>query len=64
MPPRPILFVHGELDAYLPDFDELFAAAGEPKEAWRVAGVGHTKVSEACPDEFRQRVLDFFNRSL
>jgi fermentation-respiration switch protein FrsA (DUF1100 family) len=62
--PRPILFIHGELDRYCPDFDELFAAAGEPKEAWRLAGVVHTKASEVFPDEFRQRVIEFFDRNL
>jgi fermentation-respiration switch protein FrsA (DUF1100 family) len=62
--PRPILFVHGELDKYVPDFDELFAAANEPKEAWRVADVAHTKVSEVYPEEFRRRVIEFFDRNL
>jgi len=62
--PRPVLFVHGELDPYLPDFNDLFAAAGEPKEAWRVPGVGHCKASEVCPEEFQRRVLEFFERSL
>ena len=62
--PRPVMFIHGELDQFLSDFDELFAAAGEPKEAWRVSGVEHVKASEACPEEFRRRVLDFFRRNL
>jgi uncharacterized protein len=62
--PRPILFVHGELDIFVPDFDELYAAAGEPKEAWREAGVAHTKVSEAFPEEFHRRMIEFFNRNL
>jgi len=62
--PRPILFIHGELDQYLPDFDDLFNATGEPREAWRVAGVGHTKVSEAYPEEFYQRVIAFFTKYL
>ncbi len=62
--PRPILFVHGELDKYVPDFDELYAAASEPKEAWREVGVAHTKVSEVFPEEFRRRVVEFFERNL
>jgi uncharacterized protein len=62
--PRPVLFVHGELDPYLADFDELYAAAGEPKEAWRVADVGHVKAGDTYPDEFRRRVLEFFERAL
>ncbi|MFH1029080.1 MAG: alpha/beta fold hydrolase [Pseudomonadota bacterium] len=62
--PRPIFFVHGELDQYVPDFDELYAAANDPKEAWRLPGVGHTKASEAYPDEFRRRVIEYFERNL
>jgi len=62
--PRPIFFIHGELDQYVPDFDELYAAANDPKEAWRLAGVGHTKVSETYPDEFRRRVISFFDCNL
>lgn len=62
--PRPILFIHGELDQYLPDFDELFNAAKEPKEAWRLPAVQHTKASEAQPEEFYQRVIGFFDKNL
>lgn len=62
--PRPILFIHGELDKYVPDFDDLYAAAGEPKDAWCLKGVAHTKASEVFPVEFRRRVLDFFDQSL
>ncbi len=62
--PRPIFFIHGELDLYCPDFDELYSAAGEPKEAWRLAGVDHTKASETFPEEFRRRVIEFFDRNL
>lgn len=62
--PRPILFIHGESDQYLPDFDDLYAAAREPKTAWRCPGVGHTKVSEVYPDEFHSRVRRFFNSNI
>ena len=62
--PHPIFFIHGELDQYCPDFDELYAAAGEPKEAWRLVGVDHTKASETFPEEFRRRVIEFFDRNL
>jgi len=62
--PRPILFIHGDLDQYCPDFDDLFSAAGEPKEMWRLPGVGHTMASEVYPQEFQARVLEFFNRTL
>lgn len=62
--PRPILFVHGERDPYAPDFDDLYAAAGEPKEVWRLADAGHTQASELYPDEFYRRVVDFFRQHL
>jgi len=60
----PVLFVHGELDQYLPDFDDLYAAANEPKEAWRLAGVGHTQATEVEPLELQRRVIAFFTRNL
>lgn len=62
--PRPILFIHGEHDQYLPDFDELYAAAGEPKEAWRLPEAGHTTVSQLYPEEYSRRVIEFFQRYL
>jgi len=62
--PRPILFIHGDLDPYCFDFDELFAAAREPKEVWRLPDVGHTKASEVYPEEFYRRVVEFFDRHL
>jgi len=62
--PRPIFFIQGELDQYCPDFNDLYAAAGEPKEVWRLARVGHTKASETYPEEFRRRVIEFFDRNL
>ncbi len=62
--PRPILFIHGELDQYVPDFDELYTAANDPKEVWRLPGVGHTKASETYPEEFYRRVVNFFGDNL
>lgn len=62
--PRPIFFIHGELDQYCPDFDDLYAAAHELKELWRLPDVGHTKASEAYPEEHRRRVIEFFNKNL
>jgi len=62
--PRPILFIHGDLDPYCFDFDDLFAAAREPKEVWRLPEVGHTQASEVYPEEFYRRVVGFFDRYL
>jgi len=62
--PRPILFVHAGHDQYLPDFEDLYAAAQPPKDAWRVPQAGHTKISEVLPDEFQRRVIAFFDQHL
>lgn len=62
--PRPILFIHGDRDQYCPDFDDLYAAAGSPKELWRVPEAGHTTLSSIMPEEHRQRVISFFQRHL
>jgi len=62
--PKPILFIHGELDQYLSDFNQLYAAANEPKEVWRLDGVHHTKASEVYSEEFSRRVIKFFDENL
>jgi pimeloyl-ACP methyl ester carboxylesterase len=62
--PRPILFIHGDHDQYLPDFDDLYTAANSPKELWRLADAGHTTASQLYPEEHTRRVIDFFNKYL
>jgi pimeloyl-ACP methyl ester carboxylesterase len=62
--PRPIFFIHGDQDPYLTDFDELYAAAREPKELWRLPDVGHCTASAFYPEEHARRVIDFFIRNL
>ena len=41
--PLPILMIHGQVDPIVPAYhsDLLFDAAHDPKEIWRVPGVGH-----------------------
>jgi fermentation-respiration switch protein FrsA (DUF1100 family) len=62
--PRPILFIRGERDQYVPpaDFEALLAAAGEPKEVWRVPEAGHRTVDEVYPEEYRRRVVGFLEK--
>ena len=60
--PRPIFFIHGDHDQYLPDFDELYAAARQPKELWRLPDAGHTTASQLYPEEHARRVIEFFKR--
>ena len=62
--PRPILFIHGDLDQYLPDFNALYEAAQPPKELWRLSDAGHTTASQLYPEEHTRRVLEFFSRYL
>jgi len=52
--PRPILLIHGTADDVLPSScsEELFTAAGEPKELRLFEGAGHNL------DESRREVLD------
>ena len=64
--PRPILFIHGDHDPYvtIADVEALYAAAGEPKELWRVPEAGHREADKSRPAEYRERVIDFFERYL
>jgi uncharacterized protein len=62
--PRPILFIHGDQDQYLPDFDELYTKANMPKELWRLPDAGHTTASQLYPEEHTKRVIEFFERYL
>jgi len=64
--PSPILFIHGDHDPYIPpaDFDALVAAAQSPKEVWRVPEAGHRTADQLYPDEYRRRVVAFFDKHL
>ncbi len=60
--PRPILLIYGEYEAG--PGRALYEAAGEPKELWIVPGTGHGGYSSTAPDEYRQRIVAFFDASL
>ena len=64
--PRPLLFIHGENDSYIPHEQprELYEAAGEPKEIWMATGSDHAVARLDYPDEYMRRVLAFFDRYL
>jgi len=61
---RPLLLIHGSSDAVVPasDSDELFAAAGEPKELWQKDGAGHGDTMRL--PEYGERVTRFFRQAL
>jgi alpha-beta hydrolase superfamily lysophospholipase len=64
--PRPVFLIYavpgqgGEASRQ----PRYFAAAGEPKEIWRVPGAGHTGGIDARPAEYERRVIGFFDRTL
>jgi uncharacterized protein len=64
--PRPLLMIHGEGDSYIKaDMARaLLARAGEPKEFWLVPGAKHNQALHVAGDEYRQRVLNFFEQHL
>ncbi len=64
--PRAILIMQaGDDDLVPPDSGQhLYAAAGEPKELWSVAGVAHVGFRQAVPEAYKQRILSFFERHL
>ncbi len=64
--PRPVLFVHGSADPFVPivDQDALFRACGDPKTLWRVDGVGHREAYKREPATYRHKVIEFFRAAL
>ncbi len=43
---------------------KYYAAAGQPKQIWKVPAADHTGGLKAQPAEYERRVVDFFDRSL
>ena len=64
--PRPVFFIYGEHDQ--PNVRDLtpgyYAAAGEPKALWEVAGALHTGGINTRPREYERRVIEFFHHAL
>ena len=64
--PRPVFLIYaapgmgGEADRQ-PDY---YAAAGSPKQMWKVPGASHTGGIDAQPREFERRVIGFLDRAL
>lgn len=58
---RPMLFIHGEADNYVPTAmaQELYNAKSGPKELWLVPGAGHAQSYKTAPKEYTQHVRDF-----
>ena len=64
--PRAVSFIHGDRDPFVTvaDVEALYAQAGEPKELWRVAEAEHRRVDRLRPEEYRRRIIGFFERHL
>jgi fermentation-respiration switch protein FrsA (DUF1100 family) len=64
--PRALFIIHGGLDPYvsLAEVQELYAKANEPKQLWIVPEAGHRTVDKCCPDEYRAKLLAFFDEWL
>lgn len=66
MAPRPMLFIHGERDSYLPVEQSrlLYALAPQPKSIWIAPGARHNQAAILHPEEYARRVTRFFERHL
>jgi len=64
--PRPVLIINGADDPRMPasDAKKLYEAAKEPKQLWLVPEAGHLESYSAAGNEYKRRVVDFFNRYL
>ena len=66
MTPRPMFFVHGAKDSYLPvdQSRQLFALAGQPKTLWVAAGARHNQAAILHPEQYARYSVGFFDRYL
>jgi len=62
--PVPLLLVHGGDDRIIPaaHSERLFAAAHEPKQFWKVEGVGHIEAFRS--QEMRDRLVNYLRTNL
>lgn len=62
----PVLFIHGERDPFVrtDEVRALAACVAGPVEVWSLADCGHREASKRHPDEYDQRVVDWFARYL
>jgi pimeloyl-ACP methyl ester carboxylesterase len=61
--PVPLLIVHGDQDLYFPPEHarQLYMAAREPKELWRLPGMGHAEA--ACSQELVDRIARWIDQA-
>lgn len=61
---RPMLFIHGDADTYVPTsmVKPLYEAKPQPKELWLAPGSKHIHSYIDHPQEYTRRVLQFTNK--
>lgn len=64
--PRPMLFIHGERDSYIPVQQSmlLYEAAPGPKSLWVVPGAKHNQCVIVRPEYYAARTVAFFDEYL
>jgi pimeloyl-ACP methyl ester carboxylesterase len=64
--PRPLLMIHGGDDTYIkPEITQkLFELVRDPKKLWIVEGAKHNQALQVAGDEYKRRILEFFNTHL
>ncbi len=64
--PRPLLLIFGEKDVIVPksEIDLIFTQARSPKDLWRVPEAAHRNIHTLRPEEYRQRISEFFQQQL
>jgi dipeptidyl aminopeptidase/acylaminoacyl peptidase len=62
--PRPVLLIYGQNELDDSHAQAHYAAARQPKTLWVVPGGSHGKNYQKAPEEYRQRVLEFFDHNL
>jgi hypothetical protein len=64
--PRPVFLIYAEpgMGGEVTRQPRYYAAAGEPKQIWKVPDSGHTGGIDAHPAEFERRVVGFLDDAL
>lgn len=64
--PRPLFLIAGDSDSVIKPENSrlLYEEAGSPKELWLAPGADHAGAFGLYPQEYRERVLSFFQRWL
>jgi hypothetical protein len=57
--PRPVFLIYGEYESG--EGKTMYALAEEPKELWIVPGSEHSGYAYVAPEEYRERVIAFFD---